>query len=194
MRDALTQLLYHRYPVLFAEHRLDATQSGMAWGFQHDDGWFAIVDGLACVVATHAPMAAAVQVKQKMGALRFSLRKDDAFARGACAAAERFSQTISEVSGRRGVLMVGRQGRWLKTLAPGELAGFVPVTPPVAVPGASASADDELQAASGHGALNDGAKGAEAFRQAMAHRLHPVTGACGPVDDQAEMTRDEECG
>ena len=44
MREALTRLLYSRYPVLFAEHRLDAAESGMAWGFQHGDGWFAIVD------------------------------------------------------------------------------------------------------------------------------------------------------
>jgi len=194
MREALTQLLYSRYPVLFGEHRLDQAATSMVWGFQHDDGWFAIVDVLAGIIAAHAPEATAVEVKQKMGALRFSLREDDTFTREACAAAGQFSRTISEVSGRRGMLMVGRQGRWLKTLAPGELDGFVPAAPPVAASGASACADDDLKAAPSRGAPKDEAGGADAFRQAMAHRLHPVTGACRPVDDQGEMTPGGECG
>lgn len=192
MRDALTQLLYNRYPILFAEHRLDASESGMAWGFQHDDGWFAIVEALASVVTAHAPGATAAHVKQKMGGLRFSLNEGDAFTRGACAAAERFSLTISEVSGRRGVLMVRRKGFWLRTLAPGELAGFVPV--PREAPDAceGSLADDVLDAAPKPSTPQPHAEGAQAFHQAMASRLHPITGECGPVDDRGIIANGTE--
>ncbi len=190
MRKGLTLLLYSRYPVLFAEHRFSPAETGMAWGFQHDDGWFGVVDALAAVITAHAPAASAVQVKQDMGALRFTLREGDAFTHGACAAAERFSKGVSEVSGRRGVLMVGRQGRWLKTLAPGEMAGFVPVQPLAEASGEDNSADDEPGAFEESAAL----AGAAAFQQAMAHRLHPVTGACGPVDDRGELANGAEGG
>jgi hypothetical protein len=191
MRDALTELLYRRYPTLFAEHRLDVAESGMAWGFQHDDGWFAIVDALASVVTKHLPGAAAAQVKQKMGALRFYLHGGDAFTHGACAAAELFSRTISEVSGRCGVLMVGRQGRWLKTLAPGELGGYVPVPSKPPGTGAARLADSKICAAPQSDTPQPQTVGAQAFHQAIAPRLHPITGDCGPVDDQGFMATDE---
>ena len=187
MREALTRLLYSRYPVLFAEHRLDAAETGMAWGFQHDDGWFALVDALAAVITSYAPMAVAQQVKQKTGALRITLREGDAFVRGACAAAERFSRTISEVSGRRGILMVGRQGRWLKTLAPGEIADFVPVRPRTADPAAESLSDEEIDDGREPYAETLYAAGEAAFHEAMARRRHPVTGDCGPVNDRGEM-------
>ena len=192
MRDALTQLLYSRYPVLFAEHGLDVTKSGMAWGFQHDDGWFAIVDALASVLIAHAPGATAADVKHKMGALRFSLHEGDAFTSGACAAAERFSMTVSEMSGRHGILMVGRQGRWLKTLALGELAGFVPVRSQA--PGACCCSleDDTVHAGLDSNPSGPQADGAHAFHQAMLKRLHPMTGASGPVNDQGLMANDTE--
>lgn len=187
MREALTRLLYSRYPVLFAEHRLDAAESGMAWGFQHDDGWFAIVDALAAVITAYAPMAVAYQVKQKMGALRVTLHEGDAFTRAACTAAERFSQTISEVSGRRGMLMVRRQGRWLKILAPGEIADFVPVGPRTADSAEESLTDEEIDDTHEAYAATFYAAGEAAFRDAMARRLHPITGDCGPVNDQGEM-------
>lgn len=188
MREALTLLLCSRYPVLFAEYRLDAAEAGMAWGFQHDDGWFALVDALAAVVTAYAPMAVAQQVKQKMGVLRVSLREGDAFTRGACAAAERFSQTISEVSGRRGMLMVRRLGRWLKTRAPGEIADFVPIRPRTAGSAEENLADEEIDDICEPYAATFYAAGEAAFHDAMARRLHPITGDCGPVNDQGEMT------
>lgn len=43
MRDALTQLVENRYPVLFSEHRPGTNESGMDGGFQHGDGRLAIV-------------------------------------------------------------------------------------------------------------------------------------------------------
>lgn len=186
MREALTELLYARYPVLFAEHSLDAATSSMVWGFQHDDGWFAIIDALSSVLADHMPAATAVEVKQKMGALRFSLREGDAFTEGACAAAKQFSLTISEVSGRRGSLMA-RQRRWLKTLAPGELKDFVPL-PAAAEPLNEHEVQGTTLSADPHGAIRVAAAvGADAFHHAMALRLDPETGACGPVDDQGLM-------
>ena len=194
-RDALTQLLCSRYRVLFAEYRLDATRSGMAWGFQHDDGWFTIVDALASVLTAHAPEATAAYVKQKMGAMGFSLHEGDAFTYGACAAAKRFSMTISEVSGRRGVLMVGRQGRWLKTLAPGELAGFVPVSRDAfQADGAGHCSLEVVDFHAGPRSSTSGpqACGAQGFHQAIMKRLHPVTGACGPVNDQGIMASGTE--
>lgn len=188
MREALTRLLYSRYPMLFAEHHLDAAETGMARGFEHDDGWFAVVDALTAVIAANAPMAVAQQVKQRMGALRVTLHQGDAFMRGACAAAERFSQTISEVSGRRGILMVRKQGRWLKTLALGDFADFVPVGRQTTDSAAEGHSDEEIDDGGEPYAATLYAAGEAAFHDAMARRLHPITGDGGPVNDHGEMT------
>jgi hypothetical protein len=40
------KLLYEKYPKLFAERNLPMTQTSMCWGFEHDDGWFNIIETL----------------------------------------------------------------------------------------------------------------------------------------------------
>ena len=178
MREALTKLLYDRYSILFAEHRLDASESGMAWGFQHDDGWFAIVDALAAVLTAHRPDAVAVSVKQKMGRFVLYLKERDTFSDGACFAAGSFSRAISELSGRPGVLM-SRRGGGLRTLAAGELPDYAPVPPLVW----DRYGDGPIDRIADAGLTPSAMAGERAFHDVMALRVDPVTGACGPVDD-----------
>jgi hypothetical protein len=133
MRDALEQLLFHRYPGFYVGRHMPLTENFMAYGFTHGDGWFAIVDvlsGLATqMMSRTGNRIIASQVKQKLGGLRFHMRGYmrgiDAFMGGARALGERYSYRVSELSGRPGVLQVG-DGHYC-TLALGERAEYRPV-------------------------------------------------------------------
>jgi hypothetical protein len=126
VREPLTELLYGRYPHLYRERLIPAARSSMAWGFQHGDGWFAVVDALSNVISEQDPLARMTQVKQDGGAMRTIVDGGTEFSSGAIAVAARFSQTSCERSGRRGMLMV-RNRRSLQTLAPDEDREFSPV-------------------------------------------------------------------
>ncbi|MCO6415869.1 hypothetical protein JYK14_06725 [Siccirubricoccus sp. KC 17139] len=131
MRDALEQLLFHRYPGFYVGRHMPLTENFMAYGFTHGDGWFAIVDvlsGLAIQMMNRTgKRIIASQIKEKLGGLRFYVRRADEFVGGARALGERYSYRVSELSGRPGVLQVG-DGHYC-TLAPGERAGYHPVEP-----------------------------------------------------------------
>ena len=75
MRSTLTELLYRRYPRLYAERHLSTRQSVMPFGFEHDDGWFAIVDVLSGLLEPRGVVAR--QVKEKLGGLRYYYRGGD---------------------------------------------------------------------------------------------------------------------
>lgn len=126
MTQALDDLLCQRYPALYADRHGDKQSTAMCWGFEHGDGWFAIVDALsetltAQAIAASAPCPAAQQVKQKAGSLRFRIEVPTP-GRHAIALAEEMSRRVCEVSGRPGRLSCfGR--RRLATLAPGEEPG-----------------------------------------------------------------------
>lgn len=78
MREALERLLFHRYPALYVGRHLPVTESLMARGFTHGDGWFAIVDVLSNLASQYVGLAGqcliATQVKQKFGGLRFRMK------------------------------------------------------------------------------------------------------------------------
>ncbi|MCB4824274.1 hypothetical protein [Roseicella aerolata] len=131
MRDALEQLLFRRYPGFYVGRHMPLTENLMGFGFTHGDGWFAIVDvlsGLATQVMDRTgKRIIASQVKEKLGGLRFYMRRADDFIGYARALGERYSYRVSELSGRPGVLQIG-DGHYC-TLAPGERAGYGPVEP-----------------------------------------------------------------
>ncbi|MBU8546091.1 MULTISPECIES: hypothetical protein [Roseomonadaceae] len=126
MREALEQLLFQRYPALYVGRHLPLTESSMARGFTHGDGWFAIVDVLSKLsrqdVQRTGRYHIATQVKQKFAALRFHMKDLDDYIHSARVMGERYSLCVSELSGRPGALHVC-DGHYY-TLALGERSEY----------------------------------------------------------------------
>lgn len=104
MRDELDQLLCQRYPALFAERTLPATDSAMGRGFECGDGWFPIIDQLCSLIdwnVAHGemPTVSVVQVKEKFGSLRFRYRGGNSKTEGMRQMAEALSVHIDEATG-----------------------------------------------------------------------------------------------
>jgi len=126
------QMLYRAYPEIFRQKDWDQTRTGMCWGFQCEDGWWALIDAVCEVMTGHAHSGAhgileATTVKQKFGALRVYFDGACDFCQGACRMVERYSTLVCEVSGRPGWKMTANPPRrWVQTLAPdiAELTGF----------------------------------------------------------------------
>ena len=79
MSPHLAEILYERYPLIFAERHLPADQSCMPRGIEVGDGWFELIDALCTQLQWDAgheisPQPVVVQVKEKFGSLRFRLR------------------------------------------------------------------------------------------------------------------------
>lgn len=75
MKQELDDLLYQRYPSIFAQRHLPPEQTSMCWGFACGDGWFALIDSFCIEVQrlySDEPVIPVVitQVKSKCGSLR----------------------------------------------------------------------------------------------------------------------------
>jgi hypothetical protein len=148
MKESLGLNLYSRWPAVFRGRRKPPTKTLMAYGCEHDDGWYAILDGLCEVLTAHAgdlgrQPPEAMQVKEKWAGLRFyTAGPADEFDHGAISMAEAISFRICEMTGTPGRLCT-RGGLIYLTLAPSAASrGFVPVAedaerplPPVPEPG-----------------------------------------------------------
>lgn len=105
MRKELDDLLCKRYPAIFAERNMPMNQTCMCWGFEHGDGWFAIIDRLCSTIQQHlaqnptVPPVVAKQVKEKFGGLRFYFEGGDDFVDGAAHLAEALSYRTCEECG-----------------------------------------------------------------------------------------------
>jgi len=120
MRKELEQKLVERWPTWFNVGG-DPRQTRMADGFSHGDGWFEILwrlcEDLEPLVAeaerqTGHPFEV-LQVKEKLGGLRFYVNhRTDAISER-IAAAELESIRICEVCGQPGKR---REGNWIRTL------------------------------------------------------------------------------
>lgn len=113
MSPELTDLLFNEFPQLFRGRHLRITENLMSFGFECEDGWYALIRQLAANIAAHAAEAGlnplAVQVKQEIGTLRFSVDKADAHIHALCAAAERQSSLTCEQCGAPGHLRYHRR-------------------------------------------------------------------------------------
>ncbi len=75
-----TKYLFDTYPILYRDHTAPITQSLMAFGFEHGDGWFDLIDKLSAKLEmlNNEPACPyytiAEQVKEKFGTLRFYIR------------------------------------------------------------------------------------------------------------------------
>lgn len=108
MHPDLSNLLYTRYPDIFADKDAPPTDSLMGFGFCCGDGWFFIIDNLCRCIQNHVEWkrrtnpefsVKAVQVKEKFGTLRFYIEGGDEEVRGMITAAECMSRNVCEITG-----------------------------------------------------------------------------------------------
>ena len=71
MNKKLELDLVKKYPNLYKQYGGDITKTCMGWGFECDDGWFKLIDGLSAKLQPYGIEAG--QVKEKLGGLRFYL-------------------------------------------------------------------------------------------------------------------------
>lgn len=107
MHPQLDQALCERYSKIFVERHAPDILSCMGRGFETGDGWYALV-WLLCEALQQGtdqggmPQAVAIQVKEKLGSLRFRVRDASVDQRAMIDCAERLSRHICEVCGRLG--------------------------------------------------------------------------------------------
>lgn len=111
MRNDLDALLCERYPLIFADRDGDLTRSGMPFGFQCGDGWFALIDALCERLQfwtdhNDAPQIVATQVKEKFGELCFYVESSSDMQQGMIAMAEAMSARLCEECGQPSQLLV----------------------------------------------------------------------------------------
>lgn len=68
MKKELEEQLVKKYPKLFQDYGGDMSQTCMAWGCSHGDGWYGILDELCSELVKYDVVLA--QVKEKFGTLR----------------------------------------------------------------------------------------------------------------------------
>ncbi|MCV2419257.1 hypothetical protein LNV47_01470 [Paucibacter sp. DJ4R-1] len=119
MNAHLSESLYRDFPALYRGRSRSTDESAMSWGFQCDDGWYALLRELSRQLADAPRPIEAFQVKQKFGALRFQLVESDPASAALIEEASRRSLSICEISGAPGELCVkeGRRPHY-KTLSP----------------------------------------------------------------------------
>lgn len=116
MKKELIDILYQRYPAIFAEHiRLRAEEDH--WNIWCRDGWFDLIDTLCEQLQdwtdTHgAPQYVVTEVKEKFGALRFVAQHKSAEQIGTLKMAYALSTRICETCGAPGRHIV-TGGAWM---------------------------------------------------------------------------------
>ena len=125
MNPENTKKLFEKYPRLFPEEeRKYPRKSLMKYSFGVKDGWFDLIDKLCADIQNRINMekkknseykqVRVVQVKEKMGGLRFYTERADEKIADMIHKAERESYKICEVCGKEGKLTNALI--WFKTL------------------------------------------------------------------------------
>ena len=110
MKKELIDTLYQRYPEIFTEYtQPDAKEKG--YKIWCKDGWFDLINTLCEQLqywtdARNAPQYIVLDVKEKMGALRFSGRYKSAEQIGVLKMAYALSTRLCEVCGAPGRLVI----------------------------------------------------------------------------------------
>jgi hypothetical protein len=71
MNKTLEKKLVKAFPKLYRDYGGDMKKTCMHWGFACGDGWFELIWNLSNYLKWAAPRARALQVKEKLGTLRF---------------------------------------------------------------------------------------------------------------------------
>lgn len=128
MREELDDYLVKKYPKIFADRNASIKESCMAFGFEHDDGWFWLLDQLCGSIQNYIDtnnkyrkldeqiiQVVATQVKEKFGYLCFYYNGGDNYIDGMVSLAESMSHNICERCGT--IENVGKtKGSWIFTI------------------------------------------------------------------------------
>lgn len=119
MKAELDSYLVQKYPKIFANRYADKTKTAMCWGFEHDDGWFWIIDQLCesiqnYIDSNNVSQVVATQVKEKFGTLSFYYEGGDDLIAGMVWLAEHMSGNVCEICGS--IENVGSTSGWITTL------------------------------------------------------------------------------
>ncbi|WP_020160020.1 hypothetical protein [Methylobacter marinus] len=97
MNKTLDRFLCQKYPHLYRYE--SPQQTLMGWGFACGDGWYGLIDTVSALLTGHVPDTRAVQVKEKLGGLRFYHAPSNDYSRGVVAMAETMSFATCELCG-----------------------------------------------------------------------------------------------
>lgn len=128
MKKELDEYLVKKYPKIFENRNASIKKSSMAFGFDHSDGWFWILDQLCDSIQRYIDnnnqyrkpedqisQVVADQVKEKFGYLNFYCHGGDRYTDGMIALAEFMSRNVCERCGT--TENVGHtRGPWIFTI------------------------------------------------------------------------------
>jgi hypothetical protein len=129
MKKELELELVKKYPKILKDYKGDMMQTCMAWGMEHDDGWYKLLDECMaklkyfcelCSTPDNEVEVIAAQIKEKYGSLSFYYdvigadEHQTSIIEDIVDTAERRSEHICEVSGEWGEPC--HIGGWYKTL------------------------------------------------------------------------------
>ena len=123
MRPELDKELCDRFPEIMAERNMSVMNSCMSWCFEHDDGWYYLLNSAMRLVQSHidiskrrgveVPQVVFEQVKEKFGMLNIYHRGGDEYTDGVLRMAEEMSRHTCEVCGDVGH---PNDTGWIRTL------------------------------------------------------------------------------
>lgn len=127
MKSELDTYLVEKYPKIFVDRYGDKLKTAMCWGFEHEDGWFWIIDNLCESIQSYIDnnneyadedkkisQVIATQVKEKYGTLRFYYSGGDNYIDGMVSFAENLSANTCEFCGS--MKNVGKTKGWVSTI------------------------------------------------------------------------------
>lgn len=136
MNQKFDDYLCKKYPKIFRDRYEDMQRTAMCWGFECGDGWFLLIDNLCYCIQkyidqhnegveyckTHniktkekkVEQVVAVQVKEKLGSLRFYYDGWNDYIRGAVTLAENLSFHTCEICGS--TKNIGHTTGWITTI------------------------------------------------------------------------------
>ena len=126
MNSKLDNYLVTKYPKIFINRYSDMKSTAMCWGFEHNDGWFWILDQLCDSIQSYIDInnkykeedkisqVVVDQVKEKFGILNFYYHGGDSHIRGMVSLAESMSANTCEFCGS--IENVGRTSGWISTI------------------------------------------------------------------------------
>ena len=104
MNATLTEQLYQDFPVLYRGRTKSPIESSMCYGFVCDDGWYQVIYDLSRELTDYFSSrpeldVEVVQVKSKIGTLRFHLDYRDTFTEEIISRAAIRADLICEITG-----------------------------------------------------------------------------------------------
>jgi hypothetical protein len=136
MNKHLDDYLCQTYPKIFVKRKLPRRESCMAEGFSHGNGWFFLLESLCANIQRHinnrnewvasygtandkpVPQVVALQVKEKLGGLRFYYEGGDPTIKGMVTQVQDMSYRICEKCGVMNELVNMNFTGWIRTSCP----------------------------------------------------------------------------